>query len=108
MASANRDARGNAIVQFVGPDRRRRTISLGKISDANVEIIRHRVGLLNVAQQHGHELDYELAKWLAKMPDKMHAKLAAVGLVAPRASAAIAEFMQTYITGRTDLKGRSL
>jgi hypothetical protein len=81
MASASRDRNGNAVIQFVGADGRRRSIRIGKISDARVEVTRQRVELLRVAQQHGHALDGEVVSWLAKMEDSMHAKLAAVGLI---------------------------
>ena len=40
MASSSRDKNENAVVQFIGADGRRRSIRVGKISDARVEIIR--------------------------------------------------------------------
>ena len=41
------------------------------------------------------------------MPDALHAKLAAVGLVSSRVPASLGAFMASYITGRTDIGGRS-
>lgn len=69
MASSTRDKNGNAIVQFIGPDKRRRSIRLGKLPDARVEIIRQRIELLCVAKKHKHILDGDTTEWLARMPD---------------------------------------
>jgi integrase len=108
MASSSRDKNGNAIVQVVCADGRRRSIRLGKLSDARVEIIRQRVELLRVAQQHGHALDGDVVAWLAKMDDSLHAKLAAVGLVQSRRSATLGRFIDEYIATRTDIRGNSI
>jgi hypothetical protein len=108
MASASRDKQGNAVIQFIGADKKRRSIRVGKISDARVEIIRQRGGLLVVAEKHGHALDGEVAAWLAKMGDDLHAKLAGVGLVAARRAARIGEFIDEYIANRTDIDGSSV
>lgn len=104
MASASRDGRGNAIVQFVGADKKRHSIRVGKLSDAKVEVIRERVELIRASQQHGHHLDADVIAWLSKMSDDLHGKLAATGLVPPRRSATLGKFIAEYIAGRTDVK----
>src|SRR5207249_2020552 len=56
----------------------------------------------------------ETARWLGAIGDGLHAKLAAVGLVEPRTptaeptTPALGEFIDGYITGRTDLKPNSV
>jgi len=107
MASASRDGKGNATIQFIGSDKRRRSIRVGKLSAARVEIIRQRVELIRAAQRNGQPLDGDTAEWLARMPDELHAKLAAVQLVQPRESANLGAFIAQYIAGRTDIGGRS-
>jgi hypothetical protein len=107
MASASRDKRGNAIVQFIGPDKRR-SIRVGKISSARLEVYRNRIELLCLARQRGDPLDGDVVAWLGQMGDEFHRRLAAVGLVEMRVSAALGSFIDSYIAGRTDLSGRSL
>jgi site-specific recombinase XerD len=48
--------------------------------------------------------DDETAKWLTGLGEVMYDKLAAVGLVVPRASAKLGAFIDAYITERTDVK----
>jgi integrase len=107
MASASRDKNGNGIIQFIGADKKRRSIRAGNISEARLELFRERVELLRACQRNGQALDGDTADWLAKMPDDLHAKLTAVNLVSPRASANLDAFMASYIAGRTDIGGRS-
>jgi len=45
---------------------------------------------------------------LADLQDDLAGKLASVGLIPRRASSTLADFLQTYIDGRTDLKPRTL
>ncbi|MHC4581371.1 MAG: tyrosine-type recombinase/integrase, partial [Planctomycetota bacterium] len=50
-------------------------------------------------------LDDETTKWLTGLDEVMYDKLAAVGLVAPRSSTTLGAFLDTYIRGRSDVKG---
>src|SRR5262249_26297332 len=52
-------------------------------------------------------LDLDTVSWLAGIGDDLHAKLAAVGLVQPRATAQLAAFVQGYIDQRTDVQQRT-
>ena len=52
----------------------------------------------------GHAPDGHTANWVAGLDAVMHDKLAAVGLVAPRASATVADFAAEFVAGRTDVK----
>ena len=67
-----------------------------------------KVESINTAAIAGHSIDGETAEWLGKIGDALHAKLAAVGLVAPRKTLApmdsLGEFMKNYMTGRTVIK----
>jgi len=108
MASASRDQRGNAVVQFVGIDGKRRSIRLGKISDARVEVFRQRIEQICVAKKHRHVLDGETAEWIIRLSDDFHARLSAVGLTTPRGSAQLGTFLDAYTVGRTDLDDRTV
>ena len=49
MASISKDPNGNVIIQFVGGDKRRRTIRLGKVSQKTAEAVKLKVEHLNNA-----------------------------------------------------------
>jgi len=46
----------------------------------------------------------ETARWLADLPDPMHARLAAVGLIPERQSTRLAAFLDGYVARRVDVK----
>jgi integrase len=49
-------------------------------------------------------MDDETARWVADLPDDMHGRLAAVGLVTERESMRLGLFLDDYIDGRHDVK----
>lgn len=87
----------------------RRTIGLGKVPKRAAEAVKLRVEFLVSAHLTGTAPDDDTSRWIAGLPDSMHAKLAAVGLVSPRRSdpaesLTIGEWVRAYIAGRTDHK----
>lgn len=104
MASISKQANGRRAIQFVGPDRKRRTIRLGKISQRNAESVKVRVERLAAAASTGHPVDDDTARWVAGLDEVLHAKLAKVGLVADRTSSLLLAFVDDYITKRGDVK----
>ncbi len=114
MASIGKDKGGRKRVLFVAPDGSRKTIRLGKCSLRQAETFKVRLETLVAAQFGG--LDADTAKWVANLPDDIHAKLTAVGLVEPRAGgqdhlgdgATLAAFLDGYLKDRDDLKPNSL
>ncbi len=104
MASISTDVRGNRSIQFVAHDRRRRTIRLGKVSMRDADSIRFRVEHLNAAKLSGHAVESDTASWLAAIGERLHGKLAAVGLVQPRRSSHLGEFLDGYISARVGKK----
>src|SRR5262245_38648933 len=104
-------ANGHRTIQFVAANGKRKSIRLGKVSQRVAEEVRVKVEHLNAAVIAGLAIDSETAGWVAKIGDDLHAKLAAVGLVQPRAAAAKADlkaFIGAYIAGRTDAKANTL
>ena len=66
---------------------------------------------LVAAMLHGHAPDPDTSDWVGGRDDVMYGKLAAVGLVPPREpveaesqAATLGEFLDQYISGRTDIK----
>src|SRR5262245_37572513 len=84
MASVSNDFNGHRRILFVGKDGTRRTLRLGKVSQRIAGEIKTKVEALNAAAIGGFSLDNETAAWVGKVGDKLHGKLAAVGLVSPR------------------------
>jgi integrase len=111
MASISRGPDGKRIIQFVNPNRKRKSIRVGKVSQRTVEEIRLRVEYLNAANGAGCPVDDVTAQWVGKICDALHKKLAKVGLVAPReprapqpTCPALGSFLSTYIDSRTHYK----
>ncbi len=110
MASISRDPNGFRRIHFADKDGKRKTVRLGKACQHLAEEIKVKVEALNAATIAGFAIDDEASKWLSRIGDKLHAKLAAVGLVAPRdppqarKQACLGEWLETYIAGRTDIK----
>ena len=61
MASISTDSRGNRRILFVGRDRKRRCVRLGKLPMNAAETICSKVVTLNGAATAGHGLDHETA-----------------------------------------------
>ena len=107
MASISRDSKtGCRSIQFVASDGKRKTIRLGKVSQKDAESIKLKVEALAVAVKAGLPFDNEVAGWLAKIGDDLHAKLTAVGLVKGRATARLGEFLDAYLERRKPPAGK--
>jgi integrase len=107
VASISKGPNGHRTIQFVGGDGKRRSIRLGKVSQRQAEAVKLRVEALNAALISKCPLDSDTASWVASIGDDLAAKLAAVGLIPERASAVLGDFLDGYITRRTDIKPRT-
>lgn len=109
MASISNE-NGRRIVQFKGPDGRRRSIRLGKVSQRQAETVRAKVDDLAAALLTGSAPRPSTAEWVASIGDELHEKLAKVGLVEARASrhaSKLGPFTAEYIASRSDVKHRT-
>ncbi len=104
MASIALAAGGRRTIQFFGPDRKRRSIRLGKATARQADAVRTRVELLVVAAITGTAADLDTARWLAALPSDLYGTLAAVGLTTPRDRETVGPFVAAYIAGRDDAK----
>lgn len=100
MASISTDANGNRTVQFVGEDKKRRSIRLGKVPKRIAEQIKNRVEHIDSMKRAKISLDGETAAWIAGLGDEMASKLAAVGLIPGRSSESVGEFCLSVIDRR--------
>jgi hypothetical protein len=104
MASISRDPNGRRTIQFVASDGKRKSVRLGKVSQRIAEEIKVKVESLNAAVITGCPVDNETAQWVARLGEDLAGKLAAVGLIPRRAAARLGEFLDGYITRRSDVK----
>lgn len=106
MASLCEDPKGRKRILFVAGDSSRKTIHLGKTSIKQAEAFKLKLEAL-IAARLTCSMDSETARWIADLSDDIHAKLAAVGLVTPRATTmrlALAQFLSDYTQSRSDVK----
>jgi len=90
MASVITDPNGRRRIGFTAPDGRRCTIRLG--AGVRMDDARHfgsRVEDICSVRRQGTDLSPALAEWVARLPDDVHAKLVACGLVEPRSRARV-------------------
>jgi hypothetical protein len=107
MASICSDRNGTRRILFIGADGTRKPIRLGKVSMRQAETVRRNVEDLLSATRTGGAPNDETSRWLIALDEDMHNKLAAVGLVRRRESAALGAFTRTYIDNRADIKPRT-
>src|SRR5262249_49881711 len=104
MASISNDVGGFKRILFIGADGKRRSVRLGKVPQRQALAVKLRVEALNAALISKCPLDNETAAWVAGIGEDLASKLAAVGLIAERASAVLGDFVEAYIERRTDIK----
>lgn len=107
MASITRQPNGHKTVQFVGADRKRRSVRLGKCSMSDAKTVKSKIEALAASAMMGNSPDPEIAIWVGSLDAVMYDKLAGVGLVPEREakeSAKLGDFITAYIASRTDVK----
>ncbi|MCI0704963.1 MAG: hypothetical protein L0241_28210, partial [Planctomycetia bacterium] len=105
MASISTDPNGNRTIQFVGSDRKRRSIRLGKVPLKNAEAVQRKVETIIAAKLSHLPLDHETSDWIGKLDDTLADRLAAVGLIPPRerrVMPTLKGFTDGYISNRHD------
>ena len=107
MASVGKDRNGRKRILFVAEDGSRKTIRLGKASMKQALALKVKLEAL-IASRFTGSTDDEVSSWIGKMPDDLHEKLAAVGMVQPRKSKLLGPFLDDYLLGRTDIKPATL
>ncbi|MBM3995232.1 MAG: site-specific integrase [Planctomycetes bacterium] len=100
MASVSSDPRGFKRILFVNGSGDRKAVRLGKMGIKAAETIRIRIEALNASSVSNTPIDRETAEWLRGVGDDLHAKMAAVGLTAPRQTARLGTFLEAFIDNR--------
>lgn len=104
MASISKGPKGTRTIQFVGVDKRRRSIRLGKVSQRVAEGVKLHVEELVKAALTGTAPSDDTSRWVARLDDWMRDRLANVGLVPKRAKATLKAFLDAFIASRGDVK----
>ncbi|MEQ9460431.1 MAG: tyrosine-type recombinase/integrase [Phycisphaeraceae bacterium] len=104
MASISNDPNGSRRILFTDAKGVRRTLRLGKVSKRHAQATKVRVEDLVSSQLTGHNPSDDTSRWLSGIDDRLHSRLAAVGLIEGRESIALGQFLETYIAGRKDVE----
>lgn len=84
MASITRQGNGRKMIQFIGVDRHRKTLRLGKASMETARMVNGYIEAIVSARRQRVPIDSLTAEWLGNLDDHTHGKLAGVGLVIVR------------------------
>ena len=103
MASVNEDSKGWRVIYYDSA-KQKKQIRLGKFNKKQAQRICSGVEAILSAQASGTGLDAETSKWLATISLELHQKLVSVGLVQPRATMFLDEFIEEYKSKRVDTK----
>ena len=101
MASLNKPNKGQEgeqRVQFIGKDKKRQTIRLGKQSDRNAQRLRDRIEALVTSMKMGTPLDDHTQQWLVTIADTPLAKkLERTGLIKKQLKLTLEAFIDEYM-----------
>ena len=101
MASVTTPPSGSRRVQFTAGDGRRRSVTLGKVPKRAAADMAGLISRLNAAALAGAAPSDADARRVADLPDAMHARLAAVGLVAGRDPApTVGDLLDRFLADR--------
>ena len=114
MASISHDANGRKRILFSGADGKRHAVRLGKVPERVAKSIHGYIESLATSAHSHTTWEPETAAWVGKLDAVLYGKLVDVGLLPPRDSAAkldaatLGTFLDSYISGRTDVKPGTL
>ena len=105
MATLLREGDRYTLQFCLRPHDRRRTVALGAMDESDAKATRRRVEALIDALRADSTPDKSTAAWVARLPDALHVRLAATGLIvpcvnpdAPPAVPLLGSFLAEYIT----------
>ena len=94
----NKDQEGEQRVQFIGKDKKRQTIRLGKQSDRNAQRLRDRIEALVTSMKMGTPLDDHTQQWIVTIADTpLSKKLERAGLIKKQLKLTLEAFIDEYM-----------
>lgn len=100
MASITTQAGGRRVIQFIGRDRKRRSIRLGVVPLRAAESICRHVEALLASQISGHAVGSETARWISDLSPELSERLTAVGLLQRKATESLGVFLARWLATR--------
>ncbi len=109
MASVTTRQNGSRFISFTDGNGKMQTITLGKTLLRYAESVKVRVEDLASAAANHHAPRDNTSRWLVSVDDRLHDKLARVGLVQPRVNVTLQGWLDQHLAERKgDLKPESL
>jgi len=109
MASITHDKKnGRRTIQFKAIDGSRKSIRLGKCDQKTAQAIRTQIEHLAAAKATGTAIPLQTTEWLRTIDEGLRDRIASTGLVDPRKSAILGEYITGYIGRRVDAKPRTV
>lgn len=110
VSTEKRNGRTRYRIEWRDGDKRRHKMRLaGELDNRkDADAIARKVTAIVSASISQRTLDNAVAQWLTDIGDELHAKLAESGLVEPRQSAKLGEFIDSYIAGRGDAEANTV
>jgi integrase len=102
MASLIKESKGSMRIDVVCPDSVRRKIRLGKPSKQDAETFKRFIERIVRARRIGEPPDEATTRWLQTLPDNIHAKIAAVGLVRDREICQLGPWLEGCMKAKLD------
>lgn len=99
MASLTKDG-DRFRIQFLGTDKKRRSIWLGKMNVKTAREVKLRVEHLHSLNAARLPMDSDTAGWVGKIGDDLARKLAAAGLIPARESRTLGGYLEAFIERR--------
>jgi len=108
MASISYDRKmGRRTVQFVGGDRKRRSVRLGKVSARQADTARLHIEHLLACKTTGTAPRATTTDWIVALPDLIRRRLERTGLIEPQERVGLptlGQWLDTYLSSRRDVK----
>ncbi|HQZ66366.1 MAG TPA: hypothetical protein PLY87_14855, partial [Planctomycetaceae bacterium] len=95
---------GGYRVRFIDHEGNRKTIPAKGLNKTQCQKMGRYIDEFVVAKTSGITIDPQTATWLSKISQTLHDRLSGLGLVEPRHSSTLAEFLDSYVKRRTDVK----
>ena len=109
MASITTRKNGSRFIRFIDSNGQSQTITLGKCAMRYAESIKVKIEDLASAMSDHHAPRDDTACWVADLDGCMTAKLERVGLIPPRITMTLEEWLEQYLAERKDdMKSESL
>ncbi|MCA9110654.1 MAG: phage integrase SAM-like domain-containing protein [Planctomycetaceae bacterium] len=97
-------AKNGSVTVYVYVNGSRKKLRIGRVSKRQVESICVWLGRLESSRSTNEPVDKQTADWLNGIDDQLHQKISNVGLVLPRSSANLMDYVDGYISERSEVK----